>query len=170
MKILVLGLGNPILGDDALGLKIASAVRSRLPRGSAIEVDEEHRGGLRLMERLVGYDAAIIVDAIVTGRSAPGSILHLRPDDMPTQHSASGHDVNLPTALRLGESMGLQVPKDVRIVAVEAESVLDFREDCTPAVAAALSTAAEDVLDQIDHLCGRGRQPAQEVPWCPRNC
>ncbi len=156
MRVLVLGLGNPILGDDGLGLRVADLLRSRLAHGSGIEVDEEHRGGLRLLERLLGSDAAVIVDAIVTGRHPPGTILRFGPGDMPTQHSASGHDVNLPTALRLGISMGLHVPKEVRIVAVEAESVLDFRDDCTAAVTAALPAAAEAVIEEVNDLCGRG--------------
>lgn len=163
MRVLVLGLGNPILGDDGLGLRVADLLRSRLAPGSGIEVEEEHRGGLRLMERLLGCDAAVIVDAIVTGRHPPGTILRLGPGDMPTRHSASGHDVNLPTALRLGRSLGLHLPKEVRIVAVEPESVLDFRDDCTAAGTAALPATAEAVLEAVgelrgpsDRLCHRG--------------
>jgi hydrogenase maturation protease len=167
MRVLVLGLGNPILGDDGLGLRVADLVRSRLAPGSGIEVEEEHRGGLRLMERLLGCDAAVIVDAIVTGRHPPGTILRLGPGDMPTQHSASGHDVNLPTALRLGVCMGLHLPAEVRIVAVEAESILDFRDDCTAAVTAALPAAAEAVLDAVSELRGSSDRPLAQ--GSPRN-
>ena len=159
MRVLVLGLGNPILGDDGLGLRVADLVRSRLAPGSGIEVDQEHRGGLRLMERLLGCDAAVIVDAIVTNRYPPGAVLRLGPDDMPTQHSASSHDVNLPTALRLGLSLGLHLPREVRIVAVEAESVLDFRDDCTAAVTEALPAAAEAVLEAAGELRGPSDRP-----------
>ncbi len=146
MKTLILGLGNPILGDDALGLRVAALVRQRLPPDSEIEVDEEYWGGLRLMERLVGYDKAILIDAICTGTHAPGTILRLGPDDLPTQHTASSHDVNLPTALQMGREMHLKFSDDIRIIAVEAENVLDFSEQCSPAVTAALPDAVDRVL------------------------
>ena len=91
MRTLVLGLGNSILGDDGVGIQVAARAREALV-GSGVEVDEEHRGGLRLMERLVGYDRAVIVDAIVTGRNPPGTVVRLTTDDMPTLHSSSAHD------------------------------------------------------------------------------
>ncbi|MBI2975369.1 MAG: hydrogenase maturation protease [Chloroflexi bacterium] len=150
MKTLILGLGNPILGDDALGLRVAALVRQRLPPGSAIEVDEEYWGGLRLMERLVGYDKAILIDAICTGTHPPGTILRLGPDDLPTQHTASSHDVSLPTALQMGRAMHLKIPDDIRIIAVEAANVLDFCEQCSPAVSAALPAVVERVLAAVN--------------------
>jgi hydrogenase maturation protease len=150
MKTLVLGLGNPILGDDSVGLKVAGAVCQQLPSDSDIEVDTDCRGGLHLMERLVGYDRAIIIDAICTGAHPPGTILRLGPNDMPTQHTASAHDVNLPTALRLAATMQVKVPSDIAIVAIEAERVLDFEEQCTEQVAAAIPEATKVVLKLLD--------------------
>ncbi|MEW5989320.1 MAG: hydrogenase maturation protease [Chloroflexota bacterium] len=174
LRTLVLGLGNPILGDDAAGPKVAALVRERLAAekiiagirglgdesqeeipssphpGHSCTVSEETCGGLRLMERLAGYDRAILVDAIRTGRYSPGTILKLTLDDIPTQNSASVHDVNLPTALRLAKTVGLQMPSDIRIIAIEAENTLEFSEECTPAVAAALPQAAAQVLLELD--------------------
>ena len=152
IKTLVLGLGNPILGDDGVGLVIAGLVGQRLPPGLVIEIGQETCGGLRLMERLTGYDRAIIVDAIRTGTHPPGTLHHLGLDDINTQHSASVHDVNLPTAMRLGKTMGLKMPDDIRIIAVEAENTLDFAEECTPAVVAALPLAVEAVLAELSSL------------------
>ncbi len=148
VKTLVLGLGNPILGDDAVGLEVAEEVQQRLAGGCDIEVDTDCRGGLHLMERLVGYERAVLVDAICTGRHPPGTVLVLAADDMPTQHTASAHDVNLPTALRLATHMGLKMP-EITIVAVEAANVLDFGEQLTPAVAAAVPAAVEAVLQSL---------------------
>jgi hydrogenase maturation protease len=66
MRTLVLGLGNPLLGDDAVGLKVAALVRERLGGAPGVDVEEEEAGGLRLMERMTGYDRAILVDAAAT--------------------------------------------------------------------------------------------------------
>ncbi len=149
MRTLILGLGNPILGDDSAGLKVAEIVRQRMALDPSIEVSEDYAGGLRLMERIIGYDQVIIVDAICTGTQPAGTVLHLNSDDIPTQHTASTHDVNLATALQLAITMNLKMPERIRIIAVEAENVLDFSEQCSPAVTLALPRAAEAVLAEL---------------------
>lgn len=151
MKVLVIGLGSPLLTDDSVGLKVAQEVRRRIAPSEGVTVDEDVRGGLHLMERLAGYDRAVIVDAIVTG-AAPGTILQLTPDDIPTQRSASQHDVNLPTALELGRQLGVHLPasEDILLVGIEADDILTFNEECTPAVAAAIPRAVEVVLAALD--------------------
>jgi hydrogenase maturation protease len=145
MRTLILGLGNPILGDDSVGLHVAAAIQN-LPLGPSVEVDTDTWGGLRLMERLVGYDRAVIIDAICTGDDPPGALRRLGPRDLPTQHTASAHDVTLPTALDLAATMGLKMPHDICIIAIEAANVLDFAEEMTPAVAAAVPAAVAAVL------------------------
>ena len=146
-KVLVLGLGNPLLGDDSVGLRVAQRVRMRLAGHPEIEVAEDYWGGLRLMERLVGFDRAIIVDAICSG-GEPGTVRILSPDAMPTRHSASAHDVDLCIALTLGRQMGARLPQDhdVHIVAIEAVDVWTFTEECTPAVKAGIENAVQTVL------------------------
>ena len=148
MRILVLGLGNPLLGDDAVGLKVAALVRDRLNGATGVDVEEEEAGGLRLMERMTGYDRAVLVDAAVTG-GTPGEVRRLAPDDLPTQRTATAHRIDLPSALLLGRQLGYPMPSEVTIVAIEAESVLEFRHDMTPAVAAAVEPAVAAVLEEL---------------------
>lgn len=148
MKTLVLGLGNPLLGDDAVGLRVAALVRERLSARDDVDVQEEAAGGLRLMERLTGYDRAVLIDAIVTGGEA-GAIRRMGPEEVPTQRTAIAHGIDLPGALALGQALALPMPKVVRIVAIEATNVLEFRHDMTPAVAAAVEPAVAAVLEEI---------------------
>ncbi len=79
-------------------------------------------------------------------------VLQAAADDLPTQHTASAHDVNLPTALHLAAEVGLKMPGDIEIFAVEAEKVLEFDEHCTPAVAACLPRVVETVLAAIGQM------------------
>jgi len=153
MRILLIGLGNPLVTDDSVGLRIVEALRPQLADRPEIEVTEDYWGGLRLMERMEGYDAAVVVDAIVTG-APPGTIHRLKPGDIPTQRSASAHDVTLPTALDFGRQHGLRLPDNSRIllVGVEAEDILSFGETLTPAVAAALPQAMAAVRDALAQL------------------
>jgi hydrogenase maturation protease len=151
MKTLVLGLGNPLVTDDSVGLRVAAELKVLLAGRPDIEVDEDYWGGLRLMERMAGFDRAIVIDAISSG-APPGTIHHLTPDAIPTQRSASAHDVNLPTALAFGRQAGVQLPDDenILLVGVEVEDILNFGEECTPAVQAAISHAVQDVLKALE--------------------
>jgi hydrogenase maturation protease len=147
MRTLVLGLGNPLISDDAVGLRVVERLKPLLADRGDVEVAEDYWGGLRLMEQMIGFDRAIVVDAVQSG-APPGTIHTLTPDGVPTQRSASAHDVNLATALEFGRRAGARLPENARIqiVAIEAADVLTFNERCTPAVEAAIPHAVEAVL------------------------
>ena len=152
MKTLVIGLGNPLLRDDSVGLRVAQQLQPLLADDSNIEIVEDYRGGLRLMEQMIGFDRAIIIDAICTG-AEPGTIHLLSPGDIPTQHSASAHDVNLPTALQFGRNSGAHLPTDeaILLVGVEAVDIQTFDDErLTPEVEAGISHAIEAVLSFLN--------------------
>jgi hydrogenase maturation protease len=153
MRTLVLGLGNPILGDDGIGVRVAEAVAAALPAAMAVEVDEACAGGLELMERMAGYDRVVLIDALCRGDAAPGTLRRLTLAELdaisPTQHSASAHDATLMTAMAAGRRVGLDLPDMLTVYAIEIERVLDFGEVLSPAVAAALPGAVEAVLAEI---------------------
>ena len=160
MKTLVVGLGNPILTDDGVGVKVAYEIErilsSRQPPATShhIDVTEASAGGLRLMEMMIGYDRAIIVDAFTNGDNQPGRMHRMTLDDLravsPTQHSASAHDTTLVTALDSGKALGLHLPDEVIIFAIEVENVIDFSEEPTTAVAAAIPGAVTAVLTELE--------------------
>ncbi len=150
MKTLVLGLGNPLLRDDSIGLRVAQELRGQLDGNPDIEVSEDYWGGLRLMERMIGFDRVIIIDAIFAD-SEPGTIHLLSPDDIPTQRSASAHDVNLPTALEFGRRAGAQLPpaSEITLIGIEPADVQTFDESLTPELERALPHAVEAVLSAM---------------------
>lgn len=150
MRTLVLGLGNPILRDDSIGLRVAQELRGQFDGNPDIEVSEDYWGGLRLMERMIGFDRVIIIDAILAN-SEPGTIHLLSPDDIPTQRSASAHDVNLPTALEFGRRAGAQLPpaSEITLIGIEAADVQTFDKSLTPELECALPHAVEAVLSAM---------------------
>jgi hydrogenase maturation protease len=151
MKTLVLGLGNPLLRDDGIGLHVARELEKLFADDPAVEVGEDYWGGLRLMERMIGYDRVIIIDAILTG-GEPGTIHLLTPDDIPTQRSASVHDVNLPTALEFGRHAGASLPtaSDITLIGIEAGDVQTFDETLSPALKLSLPHAVDHVLNVLE--------------------
>lgn len=149
---IIIGLGNPILTDDGVGVLVARELARRLAHRPDITVTEASVGGLRLMELMAGYDRAILIDAILDGQP-PGTLTRLTVDDLNAraspQHTASAHDVNLPTALAAGRRMGLQLPDDIIIYAISVENVLDFGDRPTVAVCNAIPAAVQAVLDSV---------------------
>ncbi|MCL4394779.1 MAG: hydrogenase maturation protease [Chloroflexi bacterium] len=151
MKTLVLGLGNPLLGDDGVGWRVVEQVERKV-NDPQLEVDCSSLGGLGLMERLVGYDRAVLVDAVCTGREPPGSVRTVRLQDLANPgagHTSSAHDASLQTALELGRRTGAHLPADIAVVAIEAERVYEFSEALTPAVEASVPRAVEAVLAEL---------------------
>lgn len=97
-QTLIIGLGNPIVRDDSVGLRVAKLLADRFRTKRDVTVATDCWGGLRLMERMIGFDRAIVIDAATTG-GEPGSVRVTRCDDAATRRTASAHDVDIVTAL-----------------------------------------------------------------------
>lgn len=156
---LLVGLGNPILGDDGVGWRIVKQVEKAYQQDRANgsnfrEVDFEFLslGGLSLMEHMEGYEDVIVVDSILTKSRPHGTIYSLPLSGLPdfsAGHTTAIHDTSLANALKVGRTMGMVLPEDVWVVAVEAEYVFDFSEELSPPVEAAVPDAVEIVLEML---------------------
>lgn len=154
MKTLVLGLGNPILTDDGIGIHVVRQVAAQCAR-SDVTCVEASVGGLRLLETIAGYDRLILVDAAGIHDAAAGQVSRLRVEDVQASlHAGSTHDLSFGGALAFGRSLGLKLPADhdITVIAIAVEDVLTFGEALTPAVAAALPHAAEAVLSELTRI------------------
>ncbi len=156
MKTLVIGLGNPILGDDGVGWRVAEEIARKTANQPDVEVDCVALGGLSLMERLTGYERVILVDSIFTGKKPVGTVSQFQLTELPdlsSGHTTAVHDTSLRNALNVGRSMDIPLPRDedVLIVAIEAENVYDFSETLSPPVEAAVPQAVEAVLQLIQY-------------------
>lgn len=157
--ILIVGLGNPILGDDGIGWRVAEAVERALAKETqaqpGVQVACYALGGLSLMEHLIGYDQAIIVDAVQTKEGGPGSVYDMSLSDMPdlsTGHLTAAHDTSLQNALKVGRDMGASLPAEIYVVGIEAERVFDFSEDLSPAVEEAIPEAVAVVMNRLAEI------------------
>lgn len=157
MKTLIIGLGNPILTDDGVGVKVAYELEKIIDLNSYpnLTITEASAGGLRLMEAMLGYDRVLLIDAFLLDEktTVPGRIHRMTLDELrsltPTQHSTSAHDTSLVTALDAAREMGYKTPSLMTIFAVEVENILEFSETPTPAVAAAIPLVTQMVLDEL---------------------
>lgn len=150
MRTIVIGIGNPVLCDDSVGLEIVRRLRKELPESDDVATTELYAGGIRLMEAMVGYDEAILVDAIQTENGRPGAIHALDLADVAqTRNICSTHDGSLAVALDLGRITGLAIPPRISIWAVEAADVETFSEAMTAAVAAAVPEVVDRIIAQL---------------------
>jgi hydrogenase maturation protease len=152
VKTIVLGLGNPILGDDGVGWQIAQEILKHTDLPADIEVDYLAVGGISLMERLIGYERAILIDSFVTNKNPIGYVSCFTLEQLPNRalgHMCSAHDTTLQNALQIGRELGADLPNQISVIAVEAQDVFDFSEQLSPKVAAAVPAAVEQVLKII---------------------
>jgi hydrogenase maturation protease len=159
-RTIVIGLGNPILGDDGVGWRVVDEVETLVGAARdagrplpAVDVERLGVGGLRLMEYLTGYETAILVDAaefpdrpIGEVRSCPFDEL----DDYAAGHLDSAHDASLKTALAFGRRLGAELPNTIQAVTVQAHRTDEFSEALSPEVAAAVPEAARAVMALIE--------------------
>jgi len=146
----VIGLGNPILGDDAVGLRVARALAAELAGVAGVVVKELHAGGLRLIDAIAGFERAVIVDAMCTGALAPGSIRRLEDGALGrARNLASTHDTNLPTALALGALLGLRMPLAVTVFGIEAADLGTFGEELSAPLERSVPEAVRLIVREL---------------------
>jgi hydrogenase maturation protease len=142
MSIRILGLGNDLLADDRLGLVAASELGRRL--GDRVETVCSPTSGFDLLDDLIGSTRLLVLDSWATGTAPPGAVFEVGEDDMAGTQGGSPHYVGLFEALRLGRALGLAVPSEVVILAVEPEDVLTVGGP----MSAAVTGSIEALLDR----------------------
>ncbi|MCK5688187.1 hydrogenase maturation protease, partial [Myxococcota bacterium] len=120
---------------------------ARLPE---LQVFESLRGGFELLDMLRGYDRAFVIDAIVTKRADPGTLWELSLEDLPPSLTlATSHEVDLPTAFKLGQELGYELPSQVFIWAIEVADAYTVAEELSPEVEAVVEEAVEEIISKI---------------------
>jgi hydrogenase maturation protease len=148
MRTLVLGLGNELAADDAVGVLVVRQARTHL--GEAADIVESSASGMALIEILAGYDRALVVDSIRTGRKPPGTIIELGLDDVGRVVAPSLHHAGLPEMAAVAERLGLRFPIETQVLAVEVLDPYTLGGSLSPPVAAAIDELARRVRAQIE--------------------
>jgi hydrogenase maturation protease len=145
MKTLLIGLGNPILGDDGVGWKVVEEAQKQIH--ADVTVDYLSLGGISLMEHMIGYQRVILVDAFISEDNV-GSVFVYKLDEIPNYsafHVSSAHDMTLQNAIELGKWMGAVLPEDVIVVGIATRRIIDFGEEFSESVALAIPQAIKIV-------------------------
>lgn len=160
MSTLLLGLGNPILGDDGVGPRLAADFAERLGARPGLRVEADCAvGGLELLDLLAGHERVIVLDALQAADPHPGAWHAFDARALrETLHLDNVHDANFATALALGRRLGMPLPADeaIHIFGVEVADACTFSEQLTPALAAAYPVYAEAIFGEIERLLATG--------------
>lgn len=146
-RTLLLGLGNDIMGDDAVGLLVAEAIAGLSV--SDLDVVPTPESGFRVMELLEGYHKALILDSVVTGSAPPGSIHQYDQEAFSQPIAPSPHYSGMPEAFALAERLDLVFPREVVILAMEIERPIRFHVGLSPVIAQALPHYIERVREVL---------------------
>ena len=146
MNTLVLGIGNPILTDDAVGIKIARELEELKP---GLTVEHTDEAAIALLDLIMDYDKLIIIDSIKTGKGKPGELYKLGLEDFkPNMDYISSHGMDIATAFEVGRTLGCDMPRTVSIYAVEVKDNTNFNEQCTPEVAERIPHMVKQIIDE----------------------
>ena len=130
--ILVLSLGNDILGDDGVAYYAARALHEDF--GDIADFVETAEAGLALMELLEGYEYALLMDSVMTGQCDPGTIVEFHSEQFHKIVAPSPHYAGLPEVLELSARLGLAMPAELRIIAMEVLDPFTLSEELTPEI------------------------------------
>ena len=161
-RTVVLGLGNPVVSDDGVGLAVATEIKRLLAEAPVRGVDvlASTRAGFELIDVLRGYACAILVDCIVLPDPQPGRVRRLTLEDVSgCARLVNAHEMSVGTAFRLAEQMGIPMPGQVEIIAVEAGDTSTIAEGLTPAVQATVAPLAREIYDRL-----KQNEPATDPP------
>ena len=151
-RTVVLGLGNPVLSDDGVGLAVAAEVKRLLAEEPipGVDVLASTRAGFELIDLLRGYARAIIVDCLTLPDPVPGRVRRLGLDDVAgSSRLINAHEISVAVAFRLAQQLAIPMPGEVEILAVEAEDTTTLNEGLTPAVAAAVAPLAQAIYEEL---------------------
>jgi hydrogenase maturation protease len=148
---LLLGVGNPIMGDDSVGIHVVRMLKEKLGPRTDLEFKELSVGGLRLVEEMLGYDKVLVIDSIESTDKSTGEIREFSPDQFKeTKRTTSPHITNFATALELYRRLEPnEIPATIRIFTIDIQPEFTFGEDMSPPVREAATKLVERITREV---------------------
>lgn len=149
IRVAVIGIGNPLMGDDGAGVAVLDLLAKKVPKG--VELLDLGTGGMNLLHKLEGLDLAIIVDAVDFG-GKPGQIKIFEPDDVDTSKElgVSLHDADILKIIQLAKEMG-KCPEKIFIAAIQPASVSPAME-LSSGIKKKLPMLADEILKLLKKI------------------
>ena len=124
--ILIICLGNPLMRDEGIGIRLASELTVHLTDNPHVEVMDLGTGGLSVMHAMAGREKIIFVDCAIMGQT-PGLIRRFTPEQVSSKKLRmrySLHEGDLLNTIELSRRLG-QCPDDITIFGIEPKEISD---------------------------------------------
>ena len=150
-RILVMGVGNPLMRDDGAGPRVVELLRTGYEFPDNVEVVDAGTMSFMILDLLRERDRLIVVDSVKETGYPAGTVLRLTPDEIaPNQVMHSLHDTRLVDVLQAASLMG-SAPETIAI-GVQIDTIEDWVLELSPGVEEAVPIAAAAVLDELADL------------------
>jgi len=156
--ILILGIGNNILKDDGVGIKVVERFRNN-DTFKDVDYKTVSLGGFDILEIIQNYTKVFIVDAIKTKDGIPGNIYYFETSDFKeTLHLSNIHDISFLNAIKLGKKLGFKIPEEIHIFAVEILEDRVFGDEFTPELKKNFNRITIDIRKEISNILAKRMQ------------
>lgn len=148
MKAVVLGVGNTILADEGVGVRVVEALEHDYALPEGVVAIDAGTSGMEMLEDLSHLDFLLVVDAIAAGK-APGELVKLSGDEVPVffRRNLSPHGIGLSDVLAALEFLGAE-PKETVILGVQPVS-MELSTELTTTVAARVPELVAQVVAEL---------------------
>ncbi len=147
-RILVLCVGNPLMGDEGVGPRCAEYLMKQYAFPDGVEVVDAGTMGFGILNMFQDVDFVIVVDAVQGTGHAAGTVVSLEPQDMaPNQILHSLHDARLTDVLDAATLMGLEL--EVTCIGVQVDEIVEWQLELSPVVEASIPFAATAVVEVL---------------------
>jgi len=149
--ILILGVGNVLLRDEAVGVRAVEELERRYVFPPEVELLDGGTSGIELLRHLEGRERLILLDAVRSGHP-PGTVLRMEGEDVPKKFMTriSPHQLGISDLLAAAQLTD-ELPPELLLLGVEPER-MDMALGLTPAVAAGLERLLDRVLEELRRL------------------
>ena len=147
----ILGLGNPVIGDDGIGIRVIRELEQKLNEIPDLSVSTSCQSGLYLLEHLIGFQKVIIVDAVIRKDLPVGTII-INMDIKAETHfkGHSPHFIGIHGVLSLGRAYGLKMPEDLILLGIVIHNDKNITEQMSPEMEKKYGTIVKQVLKEIN--------------------
>jgi hydrogenase maturation protease len=117
MSMIIIGIGNPLMGDDAIGILTVEELR-KVSNGTDVIFATAQFSGIPLAEMLIGHERAVIIDSIIRADASYGELYRIKYTKGSNHHPESMHTIGIVDAMGVLERHGAKMPDAISIYAI----------------------------------------------------
>jgi hydrogenase maturation protease len=144
---ILIGLGNPIMSDDGIGLLVSRRVHELLPD---CDLELSPAGGFEVVDLMLGHRRAVIIDSMVTGKHPPGTVLRIDTDSaLETLRTGHSHGINFLEAIEVARSCDAEVPGEVVVYGIEVQDPFSLGQEVSESLLDGIDGMAREIADDL---------------------